>query len=72
MAHFRAISNLSSKLLKALAIYLAITLVFALFDLSGSALGKMSVVCKEKLLMDVYSSFFHVSFYIMFFVLYSF
>lgn len=47
MAHFRAISNLSTKLLKALAIYIAINFAFALLDLSVSALGKITVVCNN-------------------------
>jgi len=46
MAHFKAISSLSSKLLKALGIYLAITLALALLELNISALGKLSVVSK--------------------------
>jgi len=45
IAHFRAVSNLSIKLLKALAIYLSIALFFAFTDMTASALGKMIVVC---------------------------
>jgi hypothetical protein len=42
--HFKAVSTLSTKLLKALAIFILVDFVFSLMDPTGSALGQLVVV----------------------------